>query len=141
MIKIDKRKAIELLEAAVAERGADYVYGDHFNECLYASYVEDRAVPVPSCIVGVAMNKLGIPADRLVDIYGTVPEVSGDFENEVGILLSENAIKVFRAAQIIQDASLSGSLYDDVHEKSTKVVKAEQTWGKALEAAKAVAGV
>ena len=55
---IDRDEAIALLERAVNEKGADYVYPDKIN-CLYAD--GNR----PGCIVGHALSYVGVSVDQL----------------------------------------------------------------------------
>jgi hypothetical protein len=69
---ITKDKAIELLEEAVAQRGAEYVYpGEGAAQCHYFanSYDVSRAladkIDEPMCIVGQVLNNIGITSADL----------------------------------------------------------------------------
>lgn len=128
-IKITGPKAIELLEAAVAERGADYV---HNALCQYA----DPDTEQPLCLVGLAFRIGEVPIESLIAMDSTYDEEwtdhrgerhfldpdignlydSGFLSDELGIQLSYGAARALDAAQRAQDAKL--------------------TWGDALEAAK-----
>lgn len=116
MIKIDGARALELLEAAVAERGADYVYPHELCE-----YTLDHQ---PACIVGVALAKAGVDPELLVSNgVGSIRELSlGDrwaqrFSPPLTFTITEDAVSVWAAAQEVQDS--------------------HGTWGQALEAARA----
>lgn len=139
MIKIDKRKAIQLLEQAVAERGEDYVYGEHFKYCEYTSHPElaNYDDMFPACVVGVAMVNAGIPVEVLDDITGPVEDLVVELRERGEAKISESAARILNAAQRVQDASITG--VDAITQEA--LVRGEQTWGKALAAAKAVAGV
>lgn len=116
---IDKAKAIELLERAVAEKGADYVDPQAKNVC---AYVNDDGV-TPSCIIGHAYFYAGATIaqldemDRQGSIEGIVEHAGG--EGVLPVETTPEAIAAFMAAQDRQDAG--------------------NTWGCALQAAKAVA--
>ena len=134
---IDRDEAIALLERAVNEKGADYVYPDKIN-CLYAD--GNR----PGCIVGHALSYVGVSVDQLARLDHAetylFPVEDGD-EDEVyapsgngidditdpetpvlkevtGIKLTEDAVKVWKHAQVTQDSLKS--------------------WGEALDNAKKV---
>lgn len=123
-IEIDYDKAIELLERAVAEKGADYVYASFAKEvskndstCLYV----DPETGAPSCIVGHVVSYLD--SDLL-------PEIS-EWETE-----ATDDTTVF---------SLAGRLEDRLHftERALATLTLAQqsqdngiTWGRALEYAR-----
>jgi len=104
---IDKAKAFELLDAAVALKGADYVLPKG-EGCLY--FEEDGTTPV--CIVGHALASLGV---KLGDLSSLGKEDrsyrSPEADNErvfrstevAGVEVSENARVVFDQVQAYQD--------------------------------------
>jgi hypothetical protein len=60
-----------ILDALVEEYGADYVYPEADNGCLY---VRDGA---PSCIIGHVYNRLGVPLEVLAaNEFTTASEVA-----------------------------------------------------------------
>lgn len=70
MITITRDIALQLLEDAVDERGADYVY-PHIGNCTYTENGK------PSCGVGLALYSAGVPITRLeaLDTKGHIPSV------------------------------------------------------------------
>jgi hypothetical protein len=72
-IVIDKNRALELIDQAVAERGADFCYGDLFaGPCsyTYVRFDEDDDV-VAACLVGVALHDAGVPIRELENLAGS----------------------------------------------------------------------
>lgn len=129
MHAIDDARAIELLEAAVAERGADYVYVNPDSPlCLYVhtSYPEgsldedpDNAVPIrtPGCIVGTAFILGGlIDARRMSHHLGSISSIAEVLQGRDGIDITHSALEILQRAQWAQDA--------------------KATWGEALAYAK-----
>lgn len=138
-IHIDAATAYYALGLAVEERGQDFVYRDKnsgthkarpndgvtkgvapsYHESWFCRYEWNGA---PSCGVGLALRKLGVPLDVLKTwdngIEGANPKGSGisevDFPDNVDI--TDNARRVFSEFQMAQDDS--------------------KTWGKALELAR-----
>lgn len=140
---IDRDKALEMIEAAIAERGEMYVYTPPTEDCVYGT---DSA---PSCIVGVAFALAGykIPtnADALEQgIYvGTRVAVSQaeamHEKKEVGIMgaftLEPGDDFVVRAFEKLNDLKLTPG--------AARVLQTAQnkqdygyTWGVSLAAAK-----
>ncbi|MGV9364498.1 hypothetical protein [Amycolatopsis sp. NPDC003731] len=118
MDTIDAAKAVELIELAVEQNGADYVdpNSDGPNGCFYVSGGEC------SCIVGTAYGLAGATVEqvlRMDDMYGGPIEYMPD--DVLPIDTAPGAIAVFAAAQEAQDNG--------------------KTWGEALAAARKVAGV
>lgn len=113
---IDKAKAIELLERAVAEKGADYVDPAALapGGCVYTINGH------PACIVGYAYFYAGATLGQLsrLNAFGSIDGVLAS-DVELPIDTEIEAINAFAAAQEEQDSGWS--------------------WGVALEAAKAVA--
>lgn len=147
-ITIGKDKAIELLEKQVEKKGADYVYP--YDECIYfadGSQSEEEngklaECGTPLCILGNVYADLGLTADDL-RVYQTEADYTrnygdsseyGWYPGQAGAIgtglwdvlpdtdkveLTPEAIEVFHKAQTVQDRG--------------------ESWGKALEAAKAAA--
>lgn len=109
----DDRRFIEAMEAAVAERGADWVYpeaeadpdtdettflrdawhADTEGSCVYQT--EDGE---PACIIGLAMHKLGLelpPYDRVFGARAALRESS--------LNLSDTVLAAASTAQAKQD--------------------------------------
>lgn len=106
------KQALKALKTAVKLKGEDYVYPDSERSPLGTCQYSDGKEPL--CIVGVALDSLG------VNVHGQ-PNTAADSINVRwdGVHLTERAIRILRAAQVSQDVG------DD--------------WGKALDAAKTVA--
>jgi hypothetical protein len=110
---IDKDKAFELLDAAVALKGADYTLPKG-EGCMY--FEEDGTTPV--CIVGHALASVGV---KLGDLSsrgreaGNLSYRSHEADNERvfrqteidGVEVSEDARLVFDAVQSYQDEGYS----------------------------------
>lgn len=126
MIRIDKATALELLEQAVAERGADYRY--KYPVCAYVQ--RDSAIdvrPHPACIVGLALSLAGVPIETLEQLEGDVEEAASELGAFHGVKVDAGAVRVWLAAQVTQDTFDLGRGRD------------RHTWGEALEAAKQAA--
>lgn len=126
MIRIDKARALELLEQAVAERGVDYRY--NYPSCAYVQ--RDSAIdvrPHPACIVGLALSLAGVPIETLEQLEGDVEEAASELGAFHGVKVDAGAVRVWLAAQLVQDT------YPHPMENG------RHTWGEALEAAKQAA--
>lgn len=67
-MELNLAKAKELIEAAIAEKGADYVYPRAGASCVNVEQVqvgESEYDLVPSCIVGHAMVIAGFPIEQI----------------------------------------------------------------------------
>lgn len=117
---IDGPKALELLRAAVATRGPDYVYKPPSSgHCVYV------ADGKPSCVVGVALAIHGVPIAQLQKLDGQ--EKGGTSAAGLDSHLSfvnREAASVLGAAQAVQDEAYIDQLFDPTC-----------TWGAALIAA------
>lgn len=120
MIKIDSAKALELLELAVAERGAEYVYPHPSCAYTWRDSPIDVA-PKPACIVGVALHKAGVPIDVLEGLEGNVEEAAYELRRLNVADVDAGARDLWLLAQQLQD----GGFRD------------RASWGDALDAAKA----
>lgn len=135
-IHIDKARALELLEQAVAERGPEYRYPLN-DTCQYVyaehEYVDAPAGAVgwkttyagPACIVGVVMHKAGVPLANL-DVEGDVTDLAHRLRVNKVAVIDNDALEILSAAQLVQDE----------REESDGE---RNTWGSALEAAKEAA--
>lgn len=114
-IKIDAVKAVELIEAAVAERGGDYIYPNIAGVgCQYVLYADggwdgktkhtERPDNGPGCIVGLALHKAGIMT------MGELKEWDSKEDQRANVVMAgdprftEGAARVFRKAQYVQDS-------------------------------------
>lgn len=96
--------ALEALNAAVDEKGDDYVYEGEGTFCAYVANGE------PSCIVGNALHRLGVSIPTLAEmdycaIGGAVitsPKVLEVLEYR-GFTLDYDAVMLLSAAQTLQD--------------------------------------
>jgi hypothetical protein len=114
---IDAAKAVELIEKAVEQNGADYVdpYAKESGGCRYAH--DDGT---PGCIVGTAYFIAGATVEQLVRMDGDLSlDIRGFTSDELPAETARDAREVFAAAQEAQD-----------HGK---------TWGEALDAARKAA--
>lgn len=123
MITIDLPRALELLEAEVNERGADYVYetpNEHM--CVYATRTDDGQIK-PSCLVGCALVRAGVDVNKLYKYAeaGSVGSLVDCFGKDLELDIDRAAIAAFDEAQGIQDA--------------------KKPWGVALEAAQTLASL
>lgn len=96
MIVIDKTKALELLDAAVAKRGADTVV----EQCHYVVGGE------PNCIVGEALALAGVDTDLLYPFnsckIGTAALLA-HLKLDGGVEMDRAAVLIFGHAQDKQD--------------------------------------
>ena len=99
--------ALEALNAAVEEKGADYVYEGEGTFCAYV------ASDQPSCIVGNALHRLGVSIPTLVEMdHCTVggEAISSRKILEVlegsGFILDNDAVMFLATAQVLQDAEI-----------------------------------
>ena len=100
------------LEALVAEKGEDFVYGKNAQEgpdypvCLYVRNGE------PDCIVGQFLARQGVPIERLMEAdktFGGTParDLLQELVNEDVISISDDSIYALREAQYNQDTRLT----------------------------------
>jgi hypothetical protein len=96
--------ALEALNAAVEEKGADYVYEGEGTFCAYVASGE------PSCIVGNALHRLGVSIPTLVKmdkcaIGGSVITSRKvlDVLEDSGFTLDGDVITLLSTAQTLQD--------------------------------------
>jgi hypothetical protein len=108
-------EAVKLVQEVVDFRGPEFVYEaiEDGNGGLYCMYVDPNAGE-PSCAVGVALHKVGVPLDflRKYDTSGglTARQVVEGLRQE-GVPVSREAEDVFSTAQTQQDR---GDVYKDM---------------------------
>ena len=100
--------ALEALNAAVDEKGSDYVYKGGGTFCAYQEFGE------PSCIVGNALHCLGVPIRTLAEMdqcsfAGSVISSRKvlDILEDSGFVLDDDAVMLLTAAQVLQDDAVS----------------------------------
>lgn len=104
-IHIDSIVAEEILRAAVAEKGEEYVYHnpEEPGQCRYVVYGQ------PSCIVGDGLNRLGVSPGRLSGFdFGDgvgVGSVLADLQDEGILTYTGKARIILSVAQSWQDDS------------------------------------
>ena len=102
MLKITIREARKALKDIVAEKGSDFRYDE--NTCVYA---KDNA---PSCGVGLALDKCGVPLTVIADLDHTGFDTSfkSDGVQETlltnGIVVTDAAKRVLTRFQYEQDS-------------------------------------
>jgi hypothetical protein len=103
MKHITTEDALRALEEAVAEKGEDYVYplsNTAADLCAYTEF-NDRDELVPSCLVGNALHRLGVPLEAMAQFNtGHGPK---SLAEELGLDGDRAAWLAFRDAQAIQD--------------------------------------
>lgn len=112
MITIDKDRALDLLEQAVAERGADYIDTDAKGSCTYLHYDTNT----PGCIVGTVFHAAGLPIERLeaMDKLGSLMCISPKMlKVSYDIDITEEAHALLRTAQSEQDSGTAWGLAVD----------------------------
>lgn len=123
-IKIDKDRALELLEAAVEERSANYIYEipkDAGGKCVYQSE------GVPSCGVGLALSKAGVSISALAALDHS-PSLDAPVSigtNSARLILAAHGVKLTPQASLVLDAFQGRQ-------------DSRSTWGDALSDAKKV---
>lgn len=114
-IHITLDRAVDLLREAVAERGENYVYEypeNAMGSCVYVvtDYGDnDELIPVaPSCIVGTAMHKAGVPLDFMAQSAinsSSSQSLREELMREAVADWDEGAALLFQWAQKYQDDS------------------------------------
>lgn len=97
---IDKREALGLLQRAVTDVGVDHALHRRAPARYFASSGR------PLCIVGFALNKIGIEREDIAP-FGNFVRCDGvTFAKALanaGVALTQDAARVFRAAQEASD--------------------------------------
>jgi hypothetical protein len=149
-----------LMREAVAERGGDYVYREHFVECLYVypriesnlheddecEGVDERDAKA-ACIVGEVLHRAGVPLRKLDVPDALVSQLFGlSLANQPGSSthLDVNGAVARALAPITRDPEDERLAGVEVDEVAFRMLQAAQyvqdsnnelTWGQALEAA------
>lgn len=119
-IVIDGKRAVQLLEKAVASRGADYIYkpinDSGFGGCVYVTE-DEKGNLTPSCLIGFALAEAGVSLAAL-EVHNTsvVNTITRYLADSYDVEITDEAINIFRTAQALQDDG--------------------EPWGKALEVGK-----
>lgn len=128
MVEITKENFTAALEAAVEEKGADYVYPEELmgksrysvTSCLY---FDNETHQVPLCIIGNALARLGLTYDDIVklgtdnvNVLENEPPIDQDIGASSLLTWLTNDSDLATAAQAAQNAQDRG-----------------QSWGVALE--------
>lgn len=99
--------ALEALNAAVDEKGSDYVYEGGRMSRTYAAYDE------PSCIVGNALHRLGVSISTLTEMDRRTIDGAAISSRKVldvlegsGFILDNDAVMLLATAQVLQDAEI-----------------------------------
>lgn len=116
-IKLTRDTAIELLERAVQDRGADFVYRKHDEYNTACKYEKNDA---PSCLVGVVLAMAGATIWELKRMdQADEPGMDLHWQGLLPVEATNQAIDILSAAQLAQDVG--------------------HTWGEALLRARAQA--
>lgn len=113
------------LQEAVAEREADYRYKEHFANCRYQDQGE------PSCIVGLALSKMGVSIDKLdemdnnCDVFSTSVDALCSAEL-FPIKLNKTEVQALSEAQACQD---QGGTWGEALKAYDQSLKASEALG------------
>jgi hypothetical protein len=125
-VEITYEKALSAMRAAVADRGADYVYPEKekttAGTCQYLT--EDGKA---SCIVGDVLIRVGVPAESL-------PRwIPGERSSSIEAVPNASSLvgKLEKAAVVVLDESRTYTLLDTAQDEQDN----GQTWGTALKRA------
>jgi len=120
VIHIDLEKATWLLDQCVKQRGEDYVY-DRDGVCQYVDNASERVwvdetqrysrkltpeKATPSCMIGLALVKAGIPAGLFIELginSMDAPDALDKLSEEGHLTATNLAGDLFRIAQTHQD--------------------------------------
>lgn len=122
-IHLTLERTNELLDAAVAEKGADYIYTDTRgfraapgSDGADCQYVHGNR---PGCLVGNVLHRAGVELERLLQVEGFgVGDV--DFQEYLDVTCDEGVLDLLSEAQQRQDGG--------------------DTWGDSVAYARGVAG-
>lgn len=112
----------EAAKAAVAERGEDYIYKNHWDACRNTQWVtgDNGAEHIPGCFVGDVLHRCGLPLATLA-LWDdtTADDLLHNLDRDGHIDGAESLVQDYLVrAQIVQDAE-------------------GNTWGQAYAAAEA----
>lgn len=139
-IKIDRNKAIELLEKALEEKGPDYVYERIDGGCVYVSNGQ------PSCIVGHALAYAGVPIET-ISTFDEAGKGDGPYSWVDGSSINDLAVhNEYAYEEVVQEHEKTVLEANDIEldDEAITVFKVAQTnqdyltsWGESVERAKA----
>ncbi len=113
MKTLTRPQAIAAMEAAVAERGADYRHGACSNVAHEFDADTDETVTLPGCLVGTALHIVGVSLDDLDAFDGSIDSGTAPALRRHEILdVKRTALLTLKIAQVAQDTG--------------------RTWGEAL---------
>lgn len=93
MIVLNREIVTNALKAAVAERGEDYIYTEHFSGCVYVRNA------LPACIVGQVLADLGVSVETLAR-----------FDNNGGATANQVLYALERGGTLTYDQATSNAL-------------------------------
>lgn len=131
-ITLTTENVLAALEAAVQEKGADYVYPRERDEYGYAIdvdsclYVKNGA---PSCLVGHALHSLGVPLEAMSNHEGAGA-------NTVLSYLEDEGIVTFEKAEPDEDGYQGWSKVQTLVFYAQSNQDSGKTWGDSLDAAR-----
>lgn len=103
-VKLTRPLVRAALDRAVARKGRDYVYVDHYPSCVYVNEADK-----PACLIGMVLIDLGVPASAFhqTDPAGMERTLNGlRFDvayKYLPVVISDEVMKALVAAQYIQD--------------------------------------
>jgi len=110
---------LEAAEAAVQEKGADYVYSSPGGTCVYAVATESGYGP--SCLVGHIVFRLSPEEFRELAIWDATTDGDTDamtMVDDLNLGFTDEQAHALRAAQVLQDQKYNwGESLDTLKEK------------------------
>lgn len=137
MLELTFEKAQELVDAAIAERGEDYVYSKQAGSCLYVhsdSWFHDergewvRVNEKPGCIVGVALVNLGVGMDELVSINTLDASAALQHLEQRGVWVETEAVDFLSRVQVSQDNGMPWGEARDRANLGQVYSKSSESW-------------
>ncbi|WP_037355444.1 hypothetical protein [Amycolatopsis orientalis] len=120
-------KALELLERAVKEKGADYLYPRTYTAGLPVCAYERNGKP--SCLVGTALSYTGVTVEQLreMDAAGYASFARLYMDDRLPVELTDDAVDVFQAAQTAQDiGDIWGTALEKAREEAAEIAKRDK---------------
>lgn len=107
---IDANTVLSLMNAAVDEKGVDYIYTQEFEVCQNF----DPGTGDPKCIVGHILYDLGVTSDDCRDGGGVGHTVNTLRRTRPELTLTLGAVMVMQAAQTAQDSGVAWGQARDI---------------------------
>lgn len=112
MIELTYERVNELLDEAIAEKGADYVYEDENGsrqDCKYVHHFPGED-PVPGCIAGNVLHRAGVPLGEFnrVESLAVAPLL-----DLLGVRMPDEAVSLLAEIQGRQDKGWTWGLAVD----------------------------